>query len=272
MDFKEYKKLVLEINRLRQEVHLFNSEEISEDALDDLKHKITVFEKENPDKILPSSPNYVVAGGVLKGFEKEKHERRMISIGDVFNEEEIQDWDKRWKDYLFNNLNEFDKKGFDKYIKIYEKSRVENKNLTAQKQEFAQNLEVEYVCEPKIDGMSISLHYEGGEFKKAITRGDGFVGENVTENVKLITSVPKNIPDERKIEIRGELFINKKDFEELNLQILNGQMTGKMGKTGENALFANPRNAVAGTIRNLNTNQVRGRKISFIAYGCYVQE
>lgn len=273
MDFKEYKKMVLEVNRLRQEIHLFNNEEISESALDDLKHKITIFEQENPTKIIPSSPNYVVAGGVLKGFEKEKHARRMISIGDVFDEKELSDWDKRWKDFLFAGLKNEEIYGLKKteYFQNFQKSLTENK-LTKQKELFASCLQMEYICEPKIDGMSISLHYEEGQLKKAITRGDGFVGENVTENIKMIASVPKHILDQRKMEIRGELFINKRDFEELNAKILRGEAVGKMGKTGESFLFANARNAVAGSIRNLNTEQIKNRKISFIAYACYVEE
>jgi DNA ligase (NAD+) len=97
---QEYLDLVAEVNRLRNEVHLFSNEEISESALDDLKRKITEYETKNPENISPNSPNYVVAGGVAKGFTKFKHLTRMLSLNDIFSFQELQDWEDRWQNYL----------------------------------------------------------------------------------------------------------------------------------------------------------------------------
>ncbi len=238
---QEYQTLIIEVNRMRNEVHLFNTEEISEAALDDLKHKITLFEIQNPDIIDPNSPNYVIAGGVAEGFQKCKHERRMLSLNDIFSFEELFDWEKRWQDYA-------DKNGI--------KFEIQN----------------DYICEPKIDGLALSLIYENGELLRAVTRGDGFEGEVVTQNIRQIRSIPKNILDKRKMEVRGEVFMTKSDFADLNQQILDNQKIGKMGKFGVEGVFANPRNVASGTIRQLDSRIVAGRNLSFIAYNVFVFE
>jgi DNA ligase (NAD+) len=234
MNHKEYLQLVEEVNRLRNEVHLFMSEEISEEALDDLKHKITIYEADNPTKISPNSPNFFVAGGVREGFQKVKHRKRMLSLTDIFNLEELLDWQKKYRNYA-------DKES----IKITEEH---------------------YYVEPKIDGLALSLIYEGGVLIQAATRGDGTEGEDVIENVKQIKSIPKLIEDKRSLEVRGEIFITKSDFKALNDAIIAGTKKGKMGQTGPNATFANPRNAASGSIRQLDSNVVADRNLSFIAY------
>ena len=238
---QEYKALIIEVNRMRNEVHLFNTEVISEAALDDLKHKITLFEVENPELIDLNSPNYTIAGGVAAGFQKQKHERRMLSLNDIFTLEELMDWEKRWQDYAEKNGIKFE-------------------------------LQNDYICEPKIDGLALSLIYENGELLRAVTRGDGFEGEIVTENVRQIKSIPKNITDKRKMEIRGEVFMTKSDFEDLNKKILNNQKVGKMGKIGIEGVFANPRNVSSGTIRQLDSRIVAERNLSFIAYNVFIFE
>lgn len=243
MTFQEYEKLVQEVNRLRNEINLFNNDEISESALDDLKHKITVFEQQNPDKISGNSPNYTIAGGVAEKFEKFQHPRRMLSLNDVFDYQELLDWQERWEDFYFKNY------GSKPSLSIKPK----------------------YICEPKIDGLAISLHYEGGQLRFAATRGDGWTGELVTENVMQIRNIPKQIDDKRAMEIRGEVFITKKDFELLNQAIRDGQLVGRMGKTGPEAVFANPRNAASGTLRQLDSSIVRERNLSFVAYGAWVK-
>lgn len=241
LTYQEYKALIIEVNRMRNEVHLFNTEEISEAALDDLKHKITLFEAENPDLIGTNSPNFTIAGGISEGFKKQKHERRMLSLNDIFTLEELIDWEKRWQDYAQKNGIKFE-------------------------------LQNDYICEPKIDGLALSLIYENGELLRAVTRGDGFEGEVVTDNVRQIKSIPKTITDQRKIEIRGEVFMTKRDFEDLNNQILNNQKVGKMGKMGAEGIFANPRNVSSGTIRQLDSRIVAERNLSFIAYNVFVFE
>lgn len=247
MTHKDYLALVTEVNRLRNEVHLFDIEEISEEALDDLKHQITLYEVSNPTKISANSPNYVVSGGVSKGFEKFSHARRMLSLNDIFNLQELKDWDKRWKDY-------------------FRKELIESENTELLKVEKDQT----YICEPKLDGLAISLHYEDGVLKFAATRGDGFIGELVTQNVKQIKFVPKQIQYKAKLEVRGEVFLSKQDFDDLNLAISEGKKVGKMGNTGPEAMFANPRNAASGTIRQLNSKIVAERNLSFVAYNAYL--
>lgn len=229
---------------MRNEVHLFSNEEVSEAALDDLKHKITQYEQAHPDKISANSPNYKIAGGVAEKFEKFEHKRRMLSLNDIFDLEELQDWEERWQDFY-------------------------RKNYT---QEPSQAVQPKYICEPKIDGLALSLHYQNGQLVSAATRGDGWVGELITENVRQIRNIPKEISDKRLIEVRGEAFITKKDFEQLNENIRSGRQVGRLGKTGEEAIFANPRNAASGTLRQLDSSIVAERNLSFVAYGVWVGE
>ena len=245
MTKEEYEKLVAEVNRLRNNLHLFNDETISESALDDLKRKITAFEAVYPDLISPDSPNYTIAGGVAEKFEKFAHKRRMLSLNDIFTLEELQAWENRWRDF---------------YVKQYGVYPA------------SWQTSLQYVIEPKVDGLAISLHYEGGILQRALTRGDGWVGELVTENVKQVADIPKQIPDLRKIEVRGEIFITKANFEELNKQILEGKQVGRFGKSGLEGVFANPRNAASGTIRQLDSSVVAQRNLSFIAYGVWIDE
>ncbi len=245
MTKEEYERLVAEVNRLRNSIHLFNEESISEAALDDLKRKITAFEEQHPELISVNSPNYRVAGGVSEKFEKFAHKRRMLSLNDIFTLEELRAWENRWQDF---------------YVKQY------NTDLTTL------HAYGKYVIEPKVDGLAVSLHYEGGILQRALTRGDGWVGELVTENVKQVANIPKQIPDLRKIEVRGEIFITKANFLELNQQILEGKQVGRLGKSGPEGVFANPRNAASGTIRQLDSNIVVQRNLSFIAYGVWIDE
>jgi DNA ligase (NAD+) len=263
----EYLQLIQEVNRLRNEVHLFNIEEISESALDDLKHKISEFENLNPDKISLNSPNYFVSGGIAEGFEKYKHVFRMLSLTDIFSVEELQDWQKKWLNYLQKE----DPKKYENLVKInlQNEELFKDKNENEELKTDLKNLKIEYICEPKLDGLAVSIHYQDGQLIRAVTRGDGFEGELVTENVKQIKSIPKQIKDKRSLEVRGEVFMTKKDFQELNEQIEQGHKVGKMGKTGADAKFANSRNASSGTIRQLDSRIVAGRNLSFVAYNVY---
>jgi DNA ligase (NAD+) len=234
----QYQTLVAEVNRLRGQVNLFDIEEISQQALDDLKHQITIFEKNHPELISPASSNYTIQGGVLKGFKKASHNKRMLSLVDIFNFEELQDWEKR-------------------YYKHGQNEGIINQE---------QNPKTCYIIEPKIDGLALSLIYDNGELIQAITRGDGYIGEDVTLNAKMIANIPKSIADKQKLEVRGEVFLTKSDFEDLNQAIIAGLYTGKGSKIGKEAIFANPRNAASGSLRQLDSNIVKQRKLSFIAY------
>lgn len=265
----EYIKRVTEINRLRNEIHLFNNEEISESALDQLKHSITEYENSHPELISPNSPNYTVAGGVLEGFSKFTHTRRVLSLGDLFSLKEVQDWGKKWKDYLFSIQGDPDTQQYLKSMNPQNDSLISQDSITEKKRVFAEAIREQYIVEPKLDGMAIVLHYKNGELAKAVTRGDSRVGEDVTANIRLISEIPKTIPDTSDIEIRGELIMSIHDFLQLNTQIAEGKKQGKLGKTGAEAVFANPRNAVAGTIRNLDQSIITERPMHFIAYGLY---
>jgi DNA ligase (NAD+) len=262
---QEYLDLVTEVNRLRNEVHLFSNEEISEEALDDLKHKITQYEAEHPGDISPNSPNYTIAGGVAEGFQKYPHKVRMVSLNDIFTLDELKDWETRWQNYL-------SKENPDKYDNILEKAPDSGDALFEDEDSKAEVKTQTYICEPKLDGLAIALHYEHGKLVAAVTRGDSYEGELVTENVKQIRNIPKEIKDDRTLEVRGEVFLTKSDFEDLNHDIKEGHKVGRMGKTGEDAMFANPRNAAAGTIRQLDSRVVAERNLSFVAYTLYYHD
>lgn len=232
---QQYLELIQKVNQLRNEVHLFSNEVISEEALDNLKKQITDYEKLHPELISPNSPNYTISGGVAEGFAKVEHTHRMLSLNDIFDNQELLDWEQRWQDYATKNQIEFES-------------------------------EQKYIAEPKIDGLALSLVYGNGKLLRAITRGDGFIGEDVTNNILQIQSIPKSIPNQQNLEVRGEVFMTKSDFEELNQRIIEGKAVGKMGKTGPEYVFANPRNVASGTIRQLDSSVVRDRNLSFIAY------
>lgn len=257
----EYLSLVEEVNRLRNQVHLFDTEEISEEALDDLKHKITLYETANPDKISQNSPNYTIAGGVAEKFVKSRHTRRMLSLNDIFNKKELEEWQQRWIDYgVRNNI-----------FQLQENLEINAKRINSL-QINNEKIPIHYICEPKIDGLAISLEYDKGLLTTATTRGDGWTGELVTENVAQIRAIPKSIDFKGRIEVRGEVFFTKKDFKNLNEAILAGKKVGKMGQIGVEGIFSNPRNAASGTIRQLDSRIVGERNLSFIAYGCWIYE
>ncbi len=267
INHQEYLKLISEINRLRNEVHLFNNEEISESALDDLKHKISQYEQKNPEKISANSPNYNVAGGVLEKFEKFTHLRRMLSLNDIFDLRELQEWEERWQNFLQKNYPEEYKKYFGE---LEEQSELLFPNQSEKEVKEEENHSIEYICEPKLDGLALSLHYEDGKLVAAATRGDGWVGELVTENARQIRNIPKEIPDKRKLEVRGEVFITRENFNKLNQEISEGLKIGKGGKTGSEAVFANSRNVSSGTLRQLDSRIVAERKLSFVAYNIFI--
>ncbi|MCT7433321.1 NAD-dependent DNA ligase LigA [Aliarcobacter cryaerophilus] len=190
----------------------------SDEEYDKLARQCLEFENKNPNLINPNSPNRRVGGAILKGFKKANHLSRMWSQEDVFNDKELEDWIKR-------------------------ASKV------------GDNLE--FFCQPKFDGASLNLIYENGILKQAITRGDGEIGEDVTQNAMTIQSIPLEIAEKSLIEIRGEVVIKKSDFEDINIERL---------KNSEST-FANPRNAAAGSLRQLDSSITSKRKLFFNAWG-----
>ena len=163
----------------------------------------------------------------------------MLSLNDIFDYQELLDWNERNSNYGIKNI---------------EAQEAIDPNTT------------EFICEPKIDGLAISLIYQEGLLIRGVTRGDGYEGEDVTANIIHIQSIPNSIPSKESIEIRGEIFMTQENFQKLNQGILEGKLIGKMGKAGRDGLFANSRNVASGTIRQLDTKIVGERNLSFIAY------
>lgn len=190
----------------------------TDDEYDKLYHDVLAYERKNPNKTRDDSPTKRVGGIVRDEFSKAQHIKRMWSMEDVFSGDEVQEWLDR---------------------------TVKNVGVTP------------YFCEPKFDGASMNLLYENGQLVRAITRGDGIIGEEVTDNVRTIRSVPLRIPYQGQIEIRGEVVIRKDDFEAINQERLS---------QGEN-LFANPRNAAAGSLRQLDSAITAKRRLVFYPWG-----
>ena len=214
----EYEKLKELLNKYSYEYYVLDEPSVTDYEYDMLLRKLIKMEAENPEIIAPDSPSQKVGGKILKGFESVVHTVKMQSLQDAFSEEEIRDFDKRVKAVCPN---------------------------------------AEYTVEPKIDGLSVSLEYENSLLVRGSTRGDGQVGEDVTNNLKTVKSIPlkTNIPVER-LEVRGEVFMPKKSFEKLNFEREeNGETT-----------FANPRNAAAGSLRQLDSSVAAKRNLDIFIF------
>jgi len=218
MNLDEYEKNVNLLNKWARAYYTLDNPIASDAEYDKLYEKIVEFENKNPDKIDESSPTRRVGGVVLEGFTKAKHLEKMWSMEDVFSTNGLDDWIQRIK------------KTIDTFT---------------------------FYCEPKFDGASLDLTYENGKLKQAITRGDGEIGEDITQNAKTINSIPLEISYKELIGISGEVVIKKSDFNLINKE------REKEGKT----LFANPRNAAAGSLRQLDTKITAKRKLMFYPWG-----
>ena len=218
MEKEQYIKNVEKLITWAKAYYVFDEPLASDEEYDKLARECLEFEKSNPSLAHPNSPNKRVGGYVLDSFSKASHLSRMWSQEDVFNTKELEDWIKR-------------------------ASKMET-NL-------------EFFIQPKFDGASLNLIYENGLLKQAITRGDGTIGEDVTNNVLTIHSIPLKISEKSLIEIRGEVVIRKNDFEAINQE---------RSKNNE-PTFANPRNAAAGSLRQLDSKITAKRKLYFTAWG-----
>ncbi len=215
------------INDYRYHYHVLDESTMSEAAADSLKHELSILEEQFPELITPDSPTQRVAGEPLKGFRKVRHSTRMLSLQDVFSRQEVENWVERI-----------------------------NKLVPGKK--------IEYFADLKMDGLACALVYQDGIFVQAVTRGDSFVGEDVTANVRTIENVPLKLNAVKglemftrgRTEVRGEIVLYKKDFEKLNTE---------RSARGE-ATYANPRNLAAGTIRQLDPKLVASRPLKFRAY------
>ena len=222
---KRIEKLKTVINHHRYLYHVLDKEEISDAALDSLKHELYELEQKFPEFITPDSPTQRVGGKPLDKFKKINHKILQWSFNDAFSEDEMYDFDKRVKRMLERELG----KTIDK---------------------------VEYTCELKIDGFKIILTYEKGVLLTAATRGDGKTGEDVTENVKTIESIPLHLERDIDCVAEGEIWMGKNEFEKLN----------KKRKKNNEPLFANPRNVAAGSIRQLDPKIASSRKLDSFIY------
>ncbi len=219
-------KLKKEIKHHRYLYHVLDTQEISDAALDSLKHELDELEKQYPDLITPDSPTQRVGGRPLDDFKKVTHGKPMLSLNDSFSFEELEEWEQR-------------------LVKLVEKKPS-------------------YYAELKVDGLALSITYRDGNLIRAATRGDGKVGEDITENIKTIEAIPLSLEEYKKkypnvpstVEVRGEVYMSKKSFDELN---------ERAKKTGGQK-FANPRNAAAGSVRQLDSKVTASRKLSFLAY------
>ena len=215
------------INDYRYHYHVLDESIMSEVAADSLKHELSQLEEQFSDLITPDSPTQRVAGKALSKFAKVQHQTRMISLQDVFDREEVAAWIQRMK-------------------------------------KVRQDITEEFLCDIKMDGLACALIYEDGVLTRAVTRGDGLVGEDVTMNVRTIQNVPLTLRANQRFayflrgrtEIRGEIVMHKEDFAALN----------QRRRAAGQPEFANPRNLAAGTIRQLDPKLVAERPLHFVGY------
>src|SRR6202451_3325613 len=228
------KDLGKKIEALREEIrhheylyYVLDQPEISDAEFDALMRRLKDFEAQNPELLTPDSPTQRVGGKPREGFVKVPHSSPMLSLDNTYNEDELRGWERR----------------------VHE--------LSGRK-------EVDYVCELKLDGMSLALIYEDGKLMRGITRGDGSVGEDVTLNVRTVRSVPLSIPKEKlkkagvplDFEVRGELLMPLAAFKKMNE---DREAKGL-------SVFANPRNATAGTVRQLESKVTAERRLDYFSY------
>ena len=211
------KELVELLNRYAYEYYTKDTPSVSDSEYDQLYRELVELETAHPDEILPESPTHRVGGVVLKGFTKYQHQYPLYSLQDAFSREELEVFDQRVR------------------------------------KEFPS---ISYVCELKIDGLSISLTYENGVLVTGATRGDGSVGEDITENLKRVKDIPLVLPEPVNITVRGECYMPRASFDRVN------QIRQENGEPE----FANPRNAAAGTLRQLDTKIVAKRNLATFLY------
>jgi len=205
------------LNKASYQYYVLDDPIMEDYEYDKLMNELIKIENDNPELKTPDSPTNRIGGEVLSKFIKVKHEEKMMSLSDAFSFDELRDFDKRVK------------------------------NVAA---------DATYLCELKIDGLSVSLLYENGILKRGATRGNGEIGEDITHNVKTIKSIPLKLKDNLNIEVRGEIYMPRKSFIELNLE----------REANEEELFANPRNAAAGSVRQLDSKIAASRNLDAFLY------
>lgn len=212
-------KLAEEINALRYRYHVLDDPQVTDEVYNSLTQELLELENQYPKFKPKNSPTERVAGVALDKFRKVEHQSRMMSLNDAFSSEDVKDWEERIK-------------------KLSGVSKIS------------------YYTELKYDGLAVSLRYEKGRLMIAATRGDGFIGEDVTNNVRTIQSVPLTLPQPKTLEVRGEIIMTKTVWQELNKDQAKNDLP----------LYANTRNAAAGSIRQLDPRITAKRKLQFYAY------
>ena len=221
---KRLEKLSKIINKHNLLYHQKDKPKISDKEYDDYVKENNKLEKQYPHLILNNGPNTIVGSSISNKFKKIEHKSAMLSLANAFNKKDLSDFIERLK----------------KFLNLEEKTNIS------------------FIGEPKIDGLSLNLLYENGKLKTASTRGDGKIGEDVSNNIINVIGIPKQLngwEHPKEIEIRGEIFLNKKDFIKLNSNLQ------------EKHKFSNPRNAAAGSLRQLDPNITKTRPLRFIAHG-----
>ena len=212
------RELVALLTKYSKEYYVYDRPTITDSEYDKLYHELVMLEEKYPSFVLPNSPTQRVGGTILAGFEKFTHQTPMLSLANAFNKEDLVAFEERIR------------------------------KLT--------NRPLEYMCELKIDGLSISLVYENGQLVAGATRGDGTTGEDITTNLKTIKSIPLAVEQQHFFEIRGECFMPKNSFEQLN----------KEREEEGQEIFANPRNAAAGSLRQLDSRITAKRNLDVFLY------
>lgn len=222
MDLKKAEKLVADLqnllNQYSYEYYVQDKPSVPDAEYDRLLRELIEYEEAFPELKTPDSPTQRVGGTILEMFEKVEHRSPMLSLGNAFNEDDLRDFDRKVRQAVG-----------DKYS---------------------------YVCELKIDGLAVTLQYDAGYFTRGATRGDGSVGEDITENLRTIKSIPLKLKEPVSIEVRGEAFMPKRSFEALNKA---------KDEQGEEP-FANPRNAAAGSLRQLDSKLAAKRNLDIFLY------
>lgn len=219
------RKLRAEIDRIRYQYHVLDRPDVTDEVYDSLMHELRALEAENPEFASPTSPSQRVGGVPLEKFEKVRHATRQWSFDDVFGFAELKAWDEKVR-------------------RLYNKQPV------------TPSVSLEYVCELKIDGLKVILTYEKGKLIRGATRGDGVIGENITENLKTIQSIPLELTQPVTCTVVGEVWLSKSELARINRE----------RAIKEEALFANTRNAAAGAVRQLNPKIAASRKLDSFIY------
>ncbi len=216
---RRHSELVKLLSKYSKQYYIFDTPTISDAEYDKLYNELLTIEAEYPQLITKNSPSQKVGAKTTINFKKVTHQDKMLSLENAYNEQDISDFINRVK-------------------KLCNKEQID------------------FMLEPKLDGLSASIIYKNGILVQASTRGDGNIGEDITQNILTINNVPKKIPINNELEIRGEVIMLKKDFELLN----------KLREKNGEKIFANPRNAAAGSLRQLDASITASRKLSFFAY------